>query len=258
MLVGRILSAEILLAEKGVSRRHAKITVDGDSVTIEDVGSSNGTFVNGERVVGTQQVQEGDKIQIGDATAVLLQMDHPSREIVHHGEVERVDPITGLLDRSAFLPVLRQAFSETKEAEEPLTLALVRVDGLLEFGDVFGDDQVALLLRKIAQQIHGVVDTEDSIATRFGDEEFALLFRRATISNAQNVTEWISTNIPLTFKCPNGEAWDGPVYISFGVVDTLTTPATTPAAFLDAAVLDLLRATLKVRAKGTSHPTSSR
>jgi pSer/pThr/pTyr-binding forkhead associated (FHA) protein len=53
--------------EKGVSRRHARILLEGDKLTLEDVGSVNGTFLNGHRIVPYQAVplESGDVIQMG-------------------------------------------------------------------------------------------------------------------------------------------------------------------------------------------------
>jgi pSer/pThr/pTyr-binding forkhead associated (FHA) protein len=54
-------------AEKGVSRRHAKIVFRSDELTIEDIGSVNGTFLNGHRIVPYQSVplSSGDVVQLG-------------------------------------------------------------------------------------------------------------------------------------------------------------------------------------------------
>lgn len=69
VIVGRASEAEMVLVEDMVSRRHAKITINGDSIEIVDLGSTNGTFVNGERISGTKSVKVGDRILIG--TSIL-------------------------------------------------------------------------------------------------------------------------------------------------------------------------------------------
>ena len=53
--------------EKGVSRRHAKIVFDNDGLSIEDMGSVNGTFLNGERIVPykAMTLSSGDVVQLG-------------------------------------------------------------------------------------------------------------------------------------------------------------------------------------------------
>ena len=46
---------DITLADPDVSRRHARVTPRGDTVVVEDLGSTNGTFVNGERIAGAHR-----------------------------------------------------------------------------------------------------------------------------------------------------------------------------------------------------------
>jgi len=64
--VGREEGSGLALAgESSVSRTHAKLTRTGDAVTIEDAGSTNGTFVNGQRLSGPQALSHGDSVQFG-------------------------------------------------------------------------------------------------------------------------------------------------------------------------------------------------
>ncbi|MCC6403335.1 MAG: FHA domain-containing protein [Fimbriimonadaceae bacterium] len=62
--VGRDAGAEIALAaESSVSRSHARLVPEGDGYTVEDLGSSNGTFVNGVRLIAPTRLQRGDTVQ---------------------------------------------------------------------------------------------------------------------------------------------------------------------------------------------------
>ena len=64
-LVGRDPQATVWLDSPGVSRHHARITVDGDHVTVEDLGSKNGTHVRGATIVGPTPLADGDEIRFG-------------------------------------------------------------------------------------------------------------------------------------------------------------------------------------------------
>ena len=68
IIVGRSSELDMVLVEEMVSRKHAKITVRRGSITIEDLGSTNGSFVNGERIQQAA-LHEGDRILIG--TSIL-------------------------------------------------------------------------------------------------------------------------------------------------------------------------------------------
>src|SRR2546428_14083542 len=64
IVVGRSSDLDMVLVEDMVSRKHAKIAMSGDQVFIQDLGSTNGTFVNGEKVKRTR-LKEGDRFTIG-------------------------------------------------------------------------------------------------------------------------------------------------------------------------------------------------
>jgi DNA-binding winged helix-turn-helix (wHTH) protein len=70
-LIGRSPDATIFIDTSEVSRRHARIVVADDAVTIEDLGSKNGTFVRGKRLDRPISLENADEIQIGVAVAKL-------------------------------------------------------------------------------------------------------------------------------------------------------------------------------------------
>jgi hypothetical protein len=67
LVIGRADEADLTLADAGVSRNHARVSGGAGGASIEDLGSSNGTFVNGERVEGSRALSDGDQIQLGGA-----------------------------------------------------------------------------------------------------------------------------------------------------------------------------------------------
>jgi DNA-binding winged helix-turn-helix (wHTH) protein len=79
-LIGRAPDAEIRIESPKVSRRHARITVNGDTAVVEDLGSKNGTFVGDSRIEGTTPLAHGDQLRLGQLAAVLSIMvaDHGS------------------------------------------------------------------------------------------------------------------------------------------------------------------------------------
>jgi pSer/pThr/pTyr-binding forkhead associated (FHA) protein len=64
--IGRHPSNEVSLSDSSVSRRHAKIETAGDGFTIRDLGSANGTFVNGAAVKDKRRIRNGDTIRVGN------------------------------------------------------------------------------------------------------------------------------------------------------------------------------------------------
>jgi hypothetical protein len=66
-LLGRGSEADIVLQDQFSSSRHARLVPQGDAVVLEDLGSTNGTFLNGEPLSGPQPLHDGDRIRIGDS-----------------------------------------------------------------------------------------------------------------------------------------------------------------------------------------------
>jgi pSer/pThr/pTyr-binding forkhead associated (FHA) protein len=77
IVLGRAADSGVVLDDRLVSRRHAVVVVSGDQVTIEDLGTRNGTIVNGERIVGKVELHVGDRMLIGAEESVLLAAREP-------------------------------------------------------------------------------------------------------------------------------------------------------------------------------------
>ena len=71
-VLGRGTEADIRLPDTGVSRKHADVQLSGGVVAVQDLGSTNGTLVNGRRV-GRQELADGDVIRIGHSVLVYRQ-----------------------------------------------------------------------------------------------------------------------------------------------------------------------------------------
>ena len=73
IVLGRSSECGVLLDSETVSRKHARVSIREGSVFIEDLGSRNGTFVNGKQVVEKVQIKPGDAVQFGDVRFELFQ-----------------------------------------------------------------------------------------------------------------------------------------------------------------------------------------
>ena len=70
-VLGRDPEAAVSIDDATVSRHHARIVIDGNSATLEDLGSKNGTWLRGTRLAGPQPLDDGDSIQVGPAAMVF-------------------------------------------------------------------------------------------------------------------------------------------------------------------------------------------
>lgn len=134
LLIGRDEGCDIAIPDRQVSRQHASITVEADSYVVRDLGSKNGTFVNGQELDSPHALQDGDEIQIAycckltfvgaDATAPVILEDQEQ----------------GLrLDVES-----KRVWIAGQELAPPLSLAQYRLLGLLyqEPGRVYSRDEV--------------------------------------------------------------------------------------------------------------------
>ncbi|MBI3181544.1 MAG: FHA domain-containing protein [Myxococcales bacterium] len=127
IVIGRSSELDMVLVEDMVSRKHAKITVIGGKITIEDLGSTNGTFVNGEKIKQAR-LKEGDRILIGtsilklvhqganapdlDETAVKQKLEEAA--VAQAARATKASSMTGKIEEVP-LPDLLQLFHTSKK-----------------------------------------------------------------------------------------------------------------------------------------------
>jgi DNA-binding winged helix-turn-helix (wHTH) protein len=73
-LIGRDHDCAVSVDSPSVSRRHARMVVEDGNATVEDLGSKNGTYVNGERVKDVMPVADGSELQIGSVRMVYRRL----------------------------------------------------------------------------------------------------------------------------------------------------------------------------------------
>ena len=80
IIIGRAVENDIVITSKRVSREHARVRREGWRVMLEDMNSTNGTFLNDERVLSPAALHDGDRITIGDVTFVFHDPDITFRD----------------------------------------------------------------------------------------------------------------------------------------------------------------------------------
>lgn len=84
--IGRHADCDLSLPSHEISRLHAKITIQGDSVFVEDCGSTNGTYVNRKRIDGSTAILEGDVVHFSSIEFRLRKNAGPSRQVDEDGD----------------------------------------------------------------------------------------------------------------------------------------------------------------------------
>ncbi|MFO0759122.1 MAG: DUF4388 domain-containing protein [Byssovorax sp.] len=119
IIVGRSSELDMVLVEDMVSRRHARIECTDDHILIEDLGSTNGTFVNGEKI-RRAPLKEGDRVLIGTSILKVVSTDPsapPRRreDLQAAGMRGTTKTMTGAIDEIP-LPDLLQLFGSSKKS----------------------------------------------------------------------------------------------------------------------------------------------
>ena len=86
--VGRSSAADLALADPFLSRQHARLTIQDDVLSVEDLGSRNGTFVNGEAIAGVTRLEPGDEIRM---SASLIELEPEDRTSITHATTLQED-----------------------------------------------------------------------------------------------------------------------------------------------------------------------
>ena len=82
LIIGRDATADLILDDLGISRRHLSIRAEAGAIIATDLGSSNGTFVNGRRITGPVELADGDEIRLGDTLLTATTRPTPGRSPV--------------------------------------------------------------------------------------------------------------------------------------------------------------------------------
>jgi diguanylate cyclase (GGDEF)-like protein len=174
-LIGRDFSNTIPLDLFDVSRQHARLVRVDAAWTIADLGSTNGTQVNGEDIRGQYPLRNGDLIRVGGA--IFKYIAGGNVESLFHDEIYRLtiyDGLTGIANKRCFLDFLDREVARALRYGSRVSLAMLDVDHFKKVNDAYGHPAGDAVLQRIAQVIARAVRREQLFA-RVGGEELALV-----------------------------------------------------------------------------------
>ena len=160
MLVGRHQDAEILLQSTDISRKHAALLFRDDHIWVKDLKSTNGTFVNGERVEQEQEIElhDGDMLQFASFMFMILA---PERYKAHLPEID-VEPVTtvphdqgmpSIAERAAETGITRDGMPQQVSIPKPAPIPEnVRVEAVAEPKPVLMQEPVSRVAQEKEQQ----------------------------------------------------------------------------------------------------------
>lgn len=192
LTIGRSPRAELQLHGEGVSRLHARLRKIDGVVHLEDLGSTNGTLVNGERVTAPRALVDGDQIQVGVNLLLKFSLQNEAQARFQEELYEAAlrDPLTKVHNRRAFDDRFETDLSHARRHGEALTLLLFDLDFFKSVNDTYGHIAGDYVLATFAELVQSMVRREDLFA-RYGGEEFALVLVEASPQGASDLAERI-------------------------------------------------------------------
>ena len=173
--IGRDPKTELPLQDEGISRRHCRIAFDKEKSAffIEDLGSTNGTLLNGKRLQAQKKLEAGDRIYLGACVVKFTYSD--ALEVGYHAQMDVLvgtDDLTGLIAKRRFDAAYVRAVEEARRMRAPLAVMMLDLDGLKLINDTHGHPVGAHTIAEVGKLIGQVVSPHGA-ACRFGGDEFA-------------------------------------------------------------------------------------
>lgn len=232
MIVGRQASNEIVVDDEGVSRQHAFVERNALGLVLVDNGSTNGVFVNGQRIQ-RHLLQDADKVQLGSSAILKFSIQDEVEERAQKQLYESAtrDGLTNCYNKKYFADQLKTEFAYYFRHNEPMSLSLFDLDFFKKLNDGYGHQAGDHVLKTVAALVQKALRTEDIFA-RYGGEEFGIIFKNTDGEKAFLVLERIRRQIEKY------EFMDGdrrmPVTISIGIATLEGQNYPTPKALVKA------------------------
>lgn len=214
--LGRSSDVDIVINDARISRHHVTLHSRNHKVFIEDLGSTNGTYVNGHRTQGMTELKDGDKIQLSSNTIFKFAWQDKTENIFHKElyKMAVLDPTTALYNKRYFLERFAEEFSLARRAKSPLSVLIMDIDFFKKINDSHGHLAGDLVLQQIGGLLKDMTRHEDVVA-RYGGEEFIVMLRGSDEESSYQTAERIRKQIEgFSFEF---EGMKIPVTASFGL-----------------------------------------
>lgn len=201
VVIGRGTQAQLVIPDDSVSREHVRLLVVQGQVQAEDLGSSNGSQINGQALTQRTVLRDGDILQLGSVHLKFFSQD--SVESAFHDEIFRkatLDVGTQVYNRMHLLESLDTAFAYSVPIAQPLSLIYFDLDHFKRVNDTHGHSCGDHVLRETARVARECV-RENDILGRYGGEEFVVVLPGCDLRLAAALAERLRQTVELhTFR----------------------------------------------------------
>ncbi len=238
-IIGRHGEAHLCVDDIAVSRRHARIELQPHGFVVNDLNSTNGTFVNAKPIM-SQVLKDGDDVQVGSRIYRFLSggnLDNEYREEIYRLTIR--DGLTNLHNKRYLMETLEREVVRSHQYQRPLSLLMLEIDQfrqIIEERSQLGGDAV---LREVASCLTTNLRTTE-ICARYSNAEFAILLPEVDFEGAIKVAERLRRVIAKhTFVFEEKTFY---ITVSLGVATTNGEESLTPYDFVRHANEKLQRA----------------
>lgn len=188
--LGRGDSCTYRFDDDNVSSLHAQIVVIGGAYMLSDSRSTNGTFVNDERIGAPVRLSSGDRIRLGPSLSLRFNLmdEDEQKALVRMYEAALLDGLTRVFNRKHMDERLDAELAYAVRHGAELSVIMLDVDFFKKVNDVHGHPGGDAVLRHVATTLGKGLRTEDLLA-RYGGEEFAVITRGTSLAEASIVAE---------------------------------------------------------------------
>lgn len=247
MTIGRGTDCEVRLDDNLASRQHAALqsAAGGRIYSLHDLGSTNGTFVNGQLVEDPYALQDGDKIRVGRHVFKFAWLDEYESEFQMRIQQMIIrDDLTNLLtQRSFFLELERNISRREAQADRgQLCVLMMDLDHFKAVNDTYGHLVGSQTIKHVGEIIEASIRDSD-VAGRYGGEEYIACLSNTAPEDALRIAERIRSAVELheIHVTRKGSEVRLHVTISIGI-SSFPVDGTDPVDLIEKADLALYRA----------------
>ncbi|MDT7834821.1 GGDEF domain-containing protein [Aquabacterium sp. OR-4] len=174
-VIGRGHGASLYLDDPNLSRRHAELQVSAQGICLRDLGSSNGSWVNGRRIEQPQWLADGDRVCLGKLQLRFLAAGNPESAVhARAWHLANVDGLTGAWNRRYWRDALATAVRLAAQGGPPPAVLCGDLDFFKRVNDQYGHSAGDTLLQQVVQRVQARLRQGDLLG-RLGGEEFGVL-----------------------------------------------------------------------------------
>ncbi len=209
LVIGRSRQADVMLNNELISRTHCQVKHTTEGVIVEDLGSTNGTMIDGKPIHRARLPVNG-RLLLG---TFVLKLEYKDMMEVNYEDklftAATTDPLTGIPNRQWLMERGMAEVENLKNSEHVLSVVIMDIDFFKSVNDSHGHQAGDVIIRGVAQLLLREKREQDLLG-RYGGEEFVMFLPFITGGNAAvfcerirrqvetNVFEFRGTRIPIT------------------------------------------------------------